>query len=120
MTERHYRDDFSRGEVMHAFVWISIFALVSALIEVAYLGTHIGGVPAPWPVVAAFGFNLVLVKTADLWRVPRVALCIPLVVWGAGIVGFVPMVDPPNVGKQVLVALWGAGIAGGVWAIARR
>ena len=36
-TSSGYRDDFSRGEVVQAFVWLCIFAAIAVMLQVGYL-----------------------------------------------------------------------------------
>ncbi|QYH19938.1 hypothetical protein JKI95_02335 [Corynebacterium aquatimens] len=114
------RDDFSRGEVIHAFIWLAIFALISAVIQVPYLGAHLGPVPVPWPIPAAFAFNWVLVKTARLWVSSRVLQLVPIAIWVVGVWVFGGMVASISNELPLMVVLTAAGIAGGVWATAKR
>ena len=105
------RQDFTCGEVVHAFVWLSLFAVLSALLEVAYLGC-----PLAW--AAAFGFNAVLTKTAKLWARTLPARCIPLASWAVGVIlarWAVPGADQQLVlDSPATPALVVAGVVGGV------
>lgn len=119
MTEPSYREDFSRGEVVQAFIWLAAFALFSAIIQVAYLDAHLGQLPVPWPVPAAFAFNLVLTKAARLWTRSRALQLAPLVAWLAGCGLGSWTVASASVGLPLSACLLVAGVAGGVWPVAR-
>ena len=105
MTHPAVRDDFTRGEAVAGLVWLSVGALVSLLLEAAYLNWF-------W-VVAALLFNAVLTTTARLWST-RWALA-PLGVWAAAC--FVSLAVLPPTGWSL--ALLFAGLAGGVWPLLR-
>lgn len=117
-----YRDDFSRGEVVHAYLWLAGFALISALLEAVYLDARLFGVPAPLSVPVAAAFNLVLTRTAGLWTRSKALRVIPTAVWLAGIVLVAAAV--PGMGqtlspsRPLAIALVVAGIAGGVFPVA--
>ena len=111
MTAPAVRQDVTRGEIMHAFVWLCLFAVISALLQVVYLRC-----PLTW--AAAFGFNMVLTKTAKLWTRSLLAQCIPLASWVVGVVlarWAVPGADMQLVlVSPATVALVVAGVVGGV------
>lgn len=68
---------YSRREIVQAYVWLVIFAAASATMEFA--ATR----PAAlvFAALVAFLFNAVLTKTARLWTPSRLLPLIPLVVW---------------------------------------
>lgn len=114
------RTDFSRAEAVAGLIWLSIGAIVSLTVEVAFVGGAVGAVAAP---LAALGFNAVLTKTARLWTPSTWIALVPLVVWVSGFFagmlvlpafGFAPV--PANAGAVVLLL---AGLAGGVWPLFR-
>lgn len=111
MTAPAVRQDVTRGEIVHAFVWLCLFAMISALLEVAYLRC-----PLTW--AAAFGFNMVLTKTAKLWTRSLLAQCIPLASWVVGVVlahWVIPGADMQLVPvSPATVALVVAGAVGGI------
>lgn len=97
-----------------AYVWLAIFAVISALLEMVYLTS-----PVPYTVAIAFAFTMVLSRTSRLWTTSRVIAAIPLGVW-LGVVVALVFIAPtrpdillpwgPRVG-----ALIGAGVCGGLW-----
>ena len=105
MSHPVVRDNFSRGEAIAGLIWLSIGAVGSLVLEVAYLNWI-------WVVVAA-AFNAVLTKTARLWSSSSALL--PLGVWAAAF--FVSLVILPPTGWSL--ALLTAGVAGGVWPLLR-
>ena len=107
MTSSGYRDDFyrdfSRGEVVQAFVWLSIFAAIAVMLQVGYLWTPLGIVFAGW-------FNAVLRRTAKLWTQNRWIQLVPLGVW---VVGFWMMVGKgPSISEMLLL------LVGIIWPLA--
>ncbi|WP_295625043.1 hypothetical protein [uncultured Corynebacterium sp.] len=124
------REDFDRGEMITAIVWLSVAALVSLILEVAFLGTRvtIGGasIPAPWTIVVAYVFNLIITRTAMLWTKSRNIALIPTWTWIAGFVLLFVWTGLPFGGDQVhgewlrTIVLLVAGIVGGGWPVRRR
>lgn len=108
--------------VVHAYLWLAGFALISALLEAVYLDARLFGVPAPLSVPVAAAFNLVLTRTAGLWTSAKALRVIPTAVWLAGIVLVAAAV--PGMGQTLspsrllAIALVVAGIAGGVFPVA--
>lgn len=91
--------DYSRGEIIHAYVWLSVFAAIFALVCATYLWQPLSWALAPLGVC-------VLTRTAALWTQHRTLWLIPLAVWCAVWVGFG--------GGWALIA----GLAGGAWGLA--
>lgn len=97
-----------------AYVWLSIFAAISALLEVVYLGARI-----PYTILIAFLFTMVLIRTSRLWTPYRVVAVIPLAVWLV-VVGTLVWLAPQRpdillpVGTRTIVLI-GAGVCGGLW-----
>ena len=124
MSEPVVCDTFSRGEAAGAMVWLGIGALISLLLEVVYLNARVGTVPMPVTVLVAFGFNLVLTKTARLWSRGRAWVAyVPLAVWTVGFFALMfalPAAGPRLVPDNILtLLLLFAGIMGGVWPMFR-
>ena len=124
MSEPVVRDQFTRGEAIGAMVWLGIGACVSLLLEVVYLESYVGGVPMPLTILLAFGFNMVLTKTARLWsRGVLWVSCVPLAVWTLGFFALMfvlPLAGPHLVPDNILtLLLLLAGIMGGVWPVFR-
>lgn len=96
--------EYSRREVVQAYVWLAIFAAASATME--YAATRPAAVALA--AVAAALFNAVLTKTARLWTKSRISPLIPLAVWCAvwALLG----------GSWIVPA----GIVGGVWPLLKR
>ena len=119
------REDIDRGEMITGIAWLSVAALVSLVLEVAYLGTRIdvGGlsIPLPWTIIAAYVFNLIITRTAMLWTKSRNIAMVPMWTWIAGYVFLWIWTGLPFGGVQVLgetirtIALLVAGIVGGGW-----
>ena len=119
------REEFARGEAATGIAWLSVAALVSLVLEVAYLGTRIdvGGlsIPLPWTIIAAYVFNLIITRTAMLWTKSRNIAMVPMWTWIAGYVFLWIWTGLPFGGDQVLgetirtIALLVAGIVGGGW-----
>ncbi|WP_075728382.1 hypothetical protein [Corynebacterium aquilae] len=107
-----------------AMVWLGIGSLISVLLEVIYLGTWWtlpGGVTvvAPFTIVIAFLFTMVLSKTALLWTNNRLVAGIPLWVW---LLGYLALTFSSALSGDTLVpsdvrsiGLLLAGLAGGGW-----
>lgn len=124
------REDLDRGEIITGITWLSIAALVSLLLEVAYLGMRIdvGGasIPLPWTIAAAYVFNLIITRTAMLWTKSRNIALIPMWTWIAGYIFLFIWTGLPFGGDQVLgesirsVILLIAGIVGGGWPLRHR
>lgn len=113
MSEPVVRDNFTRGEAVGGITWLTLFAVASAMMEVASQGVV--------SVAAAAAFNAVLTRTALLWtRRHRVPALVPVAAWT---VAAIAMTAAPGVqgGNNILfVALLLAGLAGGFWPAARR
>ena len=119
------REAIARGEMSPGIAWLSVAALVSLVLEVAYLGTRIdvGGlsIPLPWTIIAAYVFNLIITRTAMLWTKSRNIAMVPMWTWIAGYVFLWIWTGLPFGGDQVLgetirtIALLVAGIVGGGW-----
>lgn len=128
-NEKTYVDrNFDTKEMVWALIWLSLGAIVSALLEVVYLGTWIslpGGhsVAFPYPIIIAFLFNMVLTKTVMLWTRKKPQVLIPLCVWVTSVValGFSGLsggdVILLNSGRSLLLLF--AGLAGGVLPLLR-
>lgn len=101
MSQPVIRDNFSRGEAIAGITWLSVGALGSLILEVAYLNWF-------WVIIAAV-FNAVLAKTARLWS--SKSAIVPLAVWAAAL--FASMVILPPTGWTLALLI--AGLAGGVW-----
>lgn len=112
MSERVFHTGHSTGEIIMGLVWLSLGALISALLEIIYLEAHV----IPWTVVAAFFFNRVLTTTALLWSrrwgfIPLAAWCgcyFVITLW-AGVGG--DQLLPSTIGSVLLLV---AGLAGGI------
>ncbi|GAB3939619.1 hypothetical protein [Corynebacterium tapiri] len=127
MSSPIYRSEFSTGELISGLSWLGVGAIASLILEVVYLGTwlHVGQValPFPWTIPVAFGFNMVLTRTARLWSERPVLAAVPLIVWCVGF--FILLMWPAVTGNQLLgtnmrvVVLLMAGIAGGMWPLIR-
>lgn len=124
------REEFFRGEVATAMVWLSVAVLASLVLEVVYLGTRVevagASVPLPWTIPLAYVFNLIISRTALLWTKSRTIASIPMWVWVAGFVALILWTAMPFGGDKVLgewlrtAALLVAGIAGASWPLSRR
>ena len=101
MSQPVIRDNFSRGEAIAGITWLSVGALGSLILEVAYLNWF-------WVIIAAV-FNAVLAKTARLWS--SKSMIVPLAVWAAAL--FASMIILPPTGWTLTLLI--AGLAGGVW-----
>lgn len=101
MSHPVIRTEFSRGEAIAGITWLSVGALGSLILEVAYLNWF-------WVIIAAV-FNAVLTKTARLWS--SRSMIVPLAVWAAAL--FASMVILPPTGWTLALLI--AGLAGGVW-----
>lgn len=117
------RTNFDRGEVVTGLVWLSLGAIFSLLLEVVYLGARLPlgetSIPFPVTIAVAFGFNLVLTRTALLWSRRTLVAAVPLIVWALGFLG---LALAGGIGSlQALPAtlstilLFSAGVAGGGW-----
>ncbi|KXB54253.1 hypothetical protein [Corynebacterium sp. DNF00584] len=117
------RTDFDRGEAVTGLVWLSLGAIFSLLLEVVYLGARLPlgetSIPFPVTIAVAFGFNLVLTRTALLWSRRTLVAAVPLIVWT---LGFLALALAGGIGSlQALPAtlstilLFAAGVAGGGW-----
>ena len=95
--------EFSRGEIIQAYVFLSVFAAVFAFVGATYL-TDLW-LPLAWVLMPLA--TLVLTRTAALWTSRRIVWLVPLAVWCAVWVIFA--------GGWALVA----GLVGGVWPLAR-
>ncbi|MEZ2122304.1 hypothetical protein [Corynebacterium sp. CCM 9203] len=127
-TERYIYREHTVGETAVGLAWLSLGALLSVLLEVVYVGTRItlpaGQIIAfPFTLPIAFGFTLVLSRTALLWTQNRAVAGIPLGVWLAG---YLALLLWPEVTGDVLVAqtlsgaaLLLAGTMGGGWPLIR-
>lgn len=102
-TSSGYRDDFSRGEVVQAFVWMCIFAAIAVMLQVGYFW-------APLAIVFAGWFNAVLRRTAKLWTPNPWIQLVPLGVW---VVGFWMIVGKgPSISEMLLL------LVGIIWPLA--
>ena len=101
MSQPVIRDNFSRREAIAGITWLSVGALGSLILEVAYLNWF-------WVIIAAV-FNAVLAKTARLWS--SKSMIVPLAVWAAAL--FASMIILPPTGWTLTLLI--AGLAGGVW-----
>lgn len=120
--------DHSKGEIAFGFLWLSLGALMSVLLEVVYLGTWItlpGGdrIAFPYPILIALLFNGVLTKTARLWTDRLGVVLVPLGVW---IFGFLALTFWVGFTGDILVGsnprslmLLAAGLVGGLWPLAK-
>ncbi|MCQ9330203.1 hypothetical protein NQ023_02575 [Corynebacterium phoceense] len=117
------RTNFDRGEAVTGLVWLSLGAIFSLLLEVVYLGARLPlgetSIPFPVTIAVAFGFNLVLTRTALLWSRRTLVAAVPLIVWT---LGFLALALAGGIGSlQALPAtlstilLFAAGVAGGGW-----
>lgn len=120
--------DHSKGEIAFGFLWLSLGALISVLLEVVYLGTWItlpdgNSVAFPYSILIALLFNAVLTKTARLWSVPTGVTLIPLGVW---LLGFCVLTFWVGFTGDILVGsnprslmLLAAGLIGGLWPLSK-
>ena len=117
------RTNFDRGEAVTGLVWLSLGAIFSLLLEVVYLGARLPlgetSIPFPVTIAVAFGFNLVLTRTALLWSRRTLVAAVPLIVWT---LGFLALALAGGIGSlQALPAtlstilLFAAGVAGCGW-----
>ncbi|MEL4163044.1 hypothetical protein [Corynebacterium bovis] len=108
------RRDTSRGERIAGIGWLTVGALASLAIEVAYLGTRVTvgdtPVPLPWTVLLAAVANYVLVTTALLWTPRKAAAGVPLTVWLIGFLALVFWPALPGTGGDTL-------LGGSVWTL---
>ena len=102
-VERGDSPEFSRGEIIQAYGFLSVFAAVSAFVGATYL-THLWQ-PLAWVLMPLA--TLVFTRTAALWTSRRVAWLVPLGVWCVVWIFFG--------GGWAFVA----GLVGGVWPLAR-
>ncbi|AKP08431.1 Hypothetical protein Cp262_0765 [Corynebacterium pseudotuberculosis] len=115
--------EFSRGEAAWGLFWLSLGGVISVLLEIVYLNTWFGPVPAPYTVAIAFLFNMVLTKTALLWTKKSAIALIPMYAWALGFFGL--MVAGGMTGDQLFGAsfrpllLMIAGFVGGGWPLLR-
>ena len=127
--DRVIRTDFSRGEMIGGLVWLSLAAVLSAFLEVMYLGTWLtlpGGtrVAAPYTIIIAFLFNVVLTRPARLWTDRAGVAAVPLYAWVATYA--VLVLGPAVSGDQLVgnnirsILLLAAGVSGGLWPIIRK
>ena len=117
--------DFTRGEIIHAYVWLSVFAAISAVVE----GTYLLTLWAPLAWAATFFGNVVLTRTAALWTHRTVLRLIPLAVWcvvwctvwSAVWLFTAPVArpEPANPAFAVMAVGAVAGLAGGLWPLTR-
>lgn len=122
--EKHNYTDFSRAEAIGGIAWLSLAAVVSVLLEVVYLDWRIGNIAIPLTAAVAFGFNMVLSKTALLWTSNIFIALIPMYLWVAGYFTLLmwvivdgSMFIPQNLSAMVLLF---AGILGSGWPVMRR
>lgn len=115
MGVAYTRTDFSRGEVIGALVWLSIFAAAAAVFCLQYLPATIElkVTSLPWTIPMAFGGCLVLVKTATLWSQNYLIQVIPAVVW----LGVVALMLPTSAAFAYVVGLVCAVLAGAAWTV---
>ena len=127
--DRVIRTDFSRGEMIGGLVWLSLAAVLSAFLEVMYLGTWLTlpdgtRVAAPYTIIIAFLFNVVLTRTARLWTDRAGVAAVPLYAWVATYA--VLVLGPAVSGDQLVgnnirsILLLAAGVSGGLWPIIRK
>nr|WP_162933181.1 hypothetical protein [Corynebacterium lactis] len=119
------RENFFKGEVLGALVWLSVAAAVSLIIEVVFLGSRVnlGGValPVPWTIPLAYVANLIITNTALLWTRERSKASVPVIVWAVGFGILLLWSAMPFGGDMVLgqwlrtVVLLAAGVLGGAW-----
>lgn len=115
MGKRVIRTEFSRGEVVGALVWLSIFAAVGAVFCLQYLPATIElkVTSLPWTIPLAFGWCLVLVKTATLWSSNYLVQLLPTVIW----VSVVWLMLPTSAAVAYVVGLVCAVLAGAAWPV---
>ena len=115
MGVAYTRTDFSRGEVIGALVWLSIFSAAAAVFCLQYLPATIElkVTSLPWTIPMAFGGCSVLVKTATLWSQDYLIQVIPAVVW----LGVVALMLPTSAAFAYVVGLVCAVLAGAAWAV---
>ncbi|MCK7637995.1 hypothetical protein [Corynebacterium pygosceleis] len=125
---RYTYREHTTGEKAVGLAWLSVGALLSVLLEVVYVGARITlptgqTVAFPFTILIAFGFTLVLSRTALLWTENRLAAGVPLGVWLAG---YLALLIWPSVTGDVIVAetlrgvlLLLAGATGGGWPLIR-
>ncbi|GAB3087167.1 hypothetical protein [Corynebacterium aquatimens] len=120
----HEARNYPRSEIRAALVWLSVFALMSVLVEVSYLPLEIRGFPVPLAHLLAFGFTMVLTKTARLWSPALLIAATPLLAWLAGFFLFFYAVDVTSMIMQSEPArAWAlliAGLTGGGWPLAAK
>ncbi|MCK7642917.1 hypothetical protein JIM95_008400 [Corynebacterium sp. CCM 8835] len=127
-SDRYIYREHTTGEKVVGLAWLSVGALLSVLLEVVYVGARITvptgqTVAFPFTILIAFGFTLVLSRTALLWTENRLVAGIPLGVW---LLGYLALLIWPEVTGDIIVAqtlrgalLLVAGTAGGGWPLIR-
>ena len=86
---RWIRDDATRGERALGITWLCLGAIMSALLEVVYLGAWLPFLHVPFPItiVIAYLFNGVLTRTARLWSAATLVVAAPFLAWLGGFLG---------------------------------
>lgn len=122
---RQPRENFHRGEVAVAFVWLSLAALAALVVEVVFLGTWVTvgaiAIPLPWTIPLAYLVNLIITNTALLWTRDRAKASIPTGVWLLGFTGILLWTVFPAGGDVAMgqwlrtVLLLSFGVLGGAW-----
>lgn len=115
MGQRVIRTEFSRSEVAGALVWLCAFAAIGAVFCLWYLPATITVevTNLPWTIPLAYGWVMVLVKTATLWSANYLIQLLPAVVW----VGVVGLMSPTSAAVAYVVALVCAVLAGAAWSV---
>lgn len=118
MGQRVIRTEFSRSEVAGALVWLCAFAAIGAVFCLWYLPATITVevTNLPWTIPLAYGWVMVLVKTATLWSANYLIQLLPAVVW----VGVVGLMSPTSAAVAYVVALVCAVLAGAAWSVIKN
>lgn len=118
MGQRVIRTEFSRSEVARALVWLCAFAAIGAVFCLWYLPATITVevTNLPWTIPLAYGWVMVLVKTATLWSANYLIQLLPAVVW----VGVVGLMSPTSAAVAYVVALVCAVLAGAAWSVIKN
>ena len=96
----------TRLEIVVGLTWLSLAMIISALMEVLYLTVRVNlpdghSVPIPLTIVIAFGFNMVVSRTAKLWSKKFYVAAIPTLFW---LLGYASLIVATISGSGVYLA----------------